>query len=334
MTCFKPMPAVRMDDGSVKFVERGAVHYSMELPCQQCIGCRLDRGRDWTIRGSNELVMHGGQALFVTATYDPNLPEFPAYGSLFYPHVQMFHRRLRRYFQEEIRAGKMDYRYMVSGEYGEKPMDLRIGERFARSYVAASERSEGVRGAPHFHMICFGLSLPDAVYYSKTQSGFAQYSSEILSSFWPHGRVLFCDVTPETIAYVAGYHVKKVVGRDAQDFYRKADVYTGEIVNVQPEMFRVSLKPAIGRTFLDRFGKSDVFAGGYAVLNGRKLPVPKYYLKVWDDLDAVAREEYSIDRLRFAQAHDGDSTPERLGVREVCAIARGKDAKQRRGSFR
>lgn len=331
MACLRPQPAVRLDNGDVKFVNRGAVHYEMELPCKQCIGCRADRARDWTVRGSNELVMHHGDALFVTATYDPELPGFPAYGSLFYEHVQTFHKSVRNHFRSEIKAGTVDYRYMVAGEYGDKPFDIDFGS--ARSYVPCADRSTGVRGAPHWHMICYDLKLPDLVFYSKSGSGHRQYSSKILDSFWPHGRILCSYVTPETIAYTAGYHVKKITGRDAADHYRKADVYTGEIVHVEPEMFRVSLRPAIGKSFLDKFGTSDVFNQGSSLLNGRLVPIPKYYLDIWDRVDAIAREEHAIDKLHFAQAHEADSTPERLAVREECAIARGRDAKQRRGNF-
>ena len=65
----------------------------MEIPCGQCIGCRLDRSREWAARISAEASLYD-QNCFITLTYAPeNLPEN---GSLVLEHFQLFMKRLRK----------------------------------------------------------------------------------------------------------------------------------------------------------------------------------------------------------------------------------------------
>ena len=145
------MPAVRFSDGSVKFVSRNkaGVEGTLELPCGQCIGCRLERSRQWAMRCLHEASLHDFNA-FITLTYsDSNLP--PG-GSLHYTDFQLFMKRLRK------RAG-MPVRFYCGGEYGE---------------------SGTVR--PHFHACLFGYDFPDKVFYKKTGSGERIYTSKLLES--------------------------------------------------------------------------------------------------------------------------------------------------------
>ena len=83
MPCFHPMPAVRMSDGSVKFVSRNkaGVEGTLELPCGQCIGCRLERSRQWAMRCLHEASLYDRNA-FITLTYDDS--NLPPGGSLSY----------------------------------------------------------------------------------------------------------------------------------------------------------------------------------------------------------------------------------------------------------
>ena len=89
------MPAVRMVDGSVKFISRNkrGVDGTLELPCGQCIGCRLERSRQWAVRCLHEASLHENNS-FITLTYDE--ASMPPGGSLCYRDFQLFMKRLRK----------------------------------------------------------------------------------------------------------------------------------------------------------------------------------------------------------------------------------------------
>ncbi|MEO5355656.1 MAG: hypothetical protein H7835_21005, partial [Magnetococcus sp. XQGC-1] len=90
----------------------------------QCVGCRLERSRQWAIRVMHEASQHEHNC-FITLTYnDDNLP---ANGSLNYRHFQNFMKRLRKYYVE------FTVRFYMCGEYG---------ENFAR---------------PHYHACIFAI---------------------------------------------------------------------------------------------------------------------------------------------------------------------------------
>ena len=119
------MPAVRMSDGSVKFVSRNkrGVEGTLELPCGQCIGCRLERSRQWAMRCLHEASLYDSNS-FITLTYDDS--NLPYGGSLNYEDFQKFMKRLRKRINSKVR-------FYMGGEYG----------------------SEGTM-RPHFHACLFG----------------------------------------------------------------------------------------------------------------------------------------------------------------------------------
>ena len=106
----------------------------VKVPCSQCIACRLNRARDWSIRIMHEVKMHNGKACFLTLTYNqenaPWVSDFQA--TLVKKDVQDFMKRLRK------RLEPAKIRYYLCGEYGEN------------------------YGRPHYHIIVFGLSVQDA----------------------------------------------------------------------------------------------------------------------------------------------------------------------------
>ena len=90
MACFHPLDAWRGDDGRIRFVDRGDGRY-LQLPCGQCVGCRLERSRQWAMRCMHEAQMHKDNA-FVTLTYDQD--HFKP--SLDYRDFQLFMKRARK----------------------------------------------------------------------------------------------------------------------------------------------------------------------------------------------------------------------------------------------
>lgn len=298
MPCFHPMPAVRMSDGSVRFVSRNkrGVDGSLELPCGQCIGCRLERSRQWAMRCLHEASLHESNS-FVTLTYDDS--NLPAGGSLNYADFVKFMKRLRK------RTGvKMSF--YCGGEYGEQ------------------------LSRPHYHACLFGFDFPDKVYYKKTGSGEKIYTSKLLESLWPFGLCSIGNVTFESAAYIARYCVQKVTGQLAESHYR---VLTddGEIINRVPEFNHMSLRPAVGKRWLEKF-KTDVYPRDYVIVNGVKTKPPKYYDVLFEREDSgvfselVAKRELDMSLLRLRDPDEFRDA--RLGVKEQVTLARSSMLKR------
>lgn len=284
MPCFHPMAAHKLSDGSVRFISKWGkgVEGSIMLPCGQCSGCRLERSRQWAVRCMHEAALHEGNA-FLTLTYnDENLPHG---NSLNYEHFQKFMKRLRRRIGPKIS-------FYMCGEYGDD-----------------TDR-------PHYHACIFGFDFPDKQYFRRTKSGEKIYTSQLLSDLWPYGMSSIGNVTFQSAAYIARYCMKKVNG-DAADFHYEFVTDDGEIVHRVPEFSHMSLKPAIGKRWLEKY-KTDVYPRGYVVVNGHKCKPPKFY-------DRFYRKESDIDyyemmALREFRAYPaylaGESSEERLYVRE------------------
>lgn len=115
MKCLCPLPM------------RNRVGDVVRVPCGQCIACRLNYGKLWSIRMMEEL-KHHDKACFATLTYDEEHLGYVCedYGSpvLVKSDLQKFWKRLRK---------ERSVRYFACGEYG---------DRFKR---------------PHYHAIIYGV---------------------------------------------------------------------------------------------------------------------------------------------------------------------------------
>lgn len=311
MACFHPMTAFRQEGGGISFRETKHSLGSILLPCGQCVGCRMKRAGEWSIRLFHEFRMSDQVACFATWTYDD--AHLPADGGLDYSHMQACFRSMRR-------AG-LELRHYTCGEYGSKP-----DHPFMNIFGDLS------LGRPHYHAIIFKQDFrSDRKLHSRSGAGCDVFTSERFSSFWDHGFCVLSDVSPQSIAYVSKHNFKKISGRDAPEYYSRVDALTGEFVYVKPEFSRMSLKPGIGAGWLERFGESDVFPHDNVVVDGRVLPVPKYYQKRFKELHPLQAEWQEYERFLVSQKHADDQTPERLAVREYCAERKIIDARKRRG---
>lgn len=156
----------------------------VEIPCGQCIGCRLERSRQWAIRCVHEASLYDDNC-FLTLTYDDE--HLPSDNSLNLKHFQDFLKRLRKRFGSGIR-------YFHCGEYGD------------------------LNNRPHYHAIIFNFDFADKVIF-KDSGEYKVYVSDSLSKLWPYGYSTIGDVTFESAAYVARYCLKKVTGKDAAEHY-------------------------------------------------------------------------------------------------------------------
>lgn len=284
MACFKPLKAFQCFDKSIVFTEarKHDIVRSLELPCGQCVGCRLERSRQWAIRCMHEASLYKDNC-FITLTYDEE--HLPDDYSLHYDDFQRFMKRLRKRYQ-----GKT-IRFYMAGEYGEN------------------------FGRPHFHACIFNLDFEDKYLWQKTDSGSKIYRSKILEELWPFGYSSIGEVNFQSAAYVARYIMKKVTGDMAEQHYEEVNFNTGEIVNRKPEFNKMSLKPGIGYKWYQKY-KDDVYPHDYVIVNGKKCKPPKFYDKKYADDYPYEFDQLQWEREKSAKAQIFDNTPERLLVKE------------------
>lgn len=283
MPCYHPIAAWQTDAGEVIFSERGSIRRSLQLPCGRCIGCRLSKARDWSIRCVHEAQLHPVSS-FVTLTYGSD--HFNP--SLDYTDFQLFMKRLRR------RLGPT--RFFACGEYGD------LNKR------------------PHFHALLFGQTFPDKkVIRKKPQT---LYRSDLLSSLWPAGHASFGNVTMQSAAYCASYTLKKVSGPASTEHYMRPDPATGELLWCQPEFAHMSLKPAIGRPWFDRFWREVYDGRDGVVVQGKQHAAPKYYDLLLKRNEPELRDALDFQRYVDSEAFIADCTPDRLAIREIVTTAR------------
>lgn len=92
MACFKPLTAYRQEHGEITFTDKKGGN-PLELPCGQCMGCKLERSRQWAMRCVHEASQHRDNC-FITLTYDAK--NLPPDGSLIKSDYQKFMKRLRK----------------------------------------------------------------------------------------------------------------------------------------------------------------------------------------------------------------------------------------------
>ena len=199
-------------------------------------------------------------------------------------------KRLRKHANANIR-------YYMGGEYG-----------------STTKR-------PHFHACIFGWDFSDRLYFKRTESGEIIYTSRTLERLWPYGFSSVGNVTFQSAAYIARYCIQKVTGKAAEQHYKRFDK-DGEY-QLTPEYNKMSLKPAIGKTWLEKY-KKDVYNHDHVIINGMECKPPKYYDKLLKKWDKERLEKLKEERELNATLHKSDNTPERLAAREQFQKARIK----------
>lgn len=273
MQCESPLRGFQSKAGApVSFGPPPGRAQVLELPCGQCVGCRLERSRQWAVRCMHEAQMHE-RSCFVTLTYKTVGP------SLVPRDLQLFLKRLRR------EVGPV--RFFACGEYGE------------------------LNSRPHYHACIFGYRFADLKYWKLSGSGSKIYTSETLDRIWSHGLCSVGDVTFESAAYVARYVMKLELGKDKGPKREILNVETGEIMERVHEFCRMSLKPGIGYTWLERFSR-DVYPHGCVIVNGVKAAPPKYYDKWYKALYPERFAALAARRVARADERFDDNSPRRL----------------------
>lgn len=292
MSCYHPLKAFWRDvsRSAITFdINKSATRISFGLPCGRCIGCRLEKARQWGLRCLHEAKMWPVNT-FVTLTYNDEF--LPPGGSLCLRDLQLFMKRLRKARE----PGRV--RFFAGGEYGEE------------------------NKRPHYHLLLFNCGFPDRVRWTENKRGEWLYVSAECSSLWSvdgrnMGHVSLGEVTFDSAVYCAKYALKKVNGDLAQDHYQVYDD-NGEIFDRVPEFAVMSRRPGIGRGYYDKYG-SEVLAHDNVIVAGKEVRPPRYY-DVRSGIIAPDTLEYNKrKRKRMAVLNRLDNTEDRLRVKERLA---------------
>lgn len=287
MPCYNPLQAYKTAAGEVVFYERSKydIVSALSLPCGQCIGCRLERSRQWAVRCMHEASLHENNC-FATLTYDD--AHLPVRGALDYPTFQKFMKRLRW-------EAKVPVRFYMCGEYGPE------------------------NGRPHYHACLFGWDFKDKKYWRTSDSGEKLFRSPMLERLWPLGNCELGAVTFQSAAYVARYCVQKVTGHAAKAHYARSDE-NGDY-SLPPEFNHMSLKPGIGANWLKQHGQYT-YTFDHVIVNGKETKPPKYYDRLFTRENPDQMEDIRFLREQDGRSRYEDNTPERLAVKEIVARSR------------
>lgn len=291
MPCYHPLQGYvskRVNENGkreIKFSRSaGFSDLAYTVPCGKCIGCRVDRSRAWALRCTHEAKMHSANC-FVTLTYsDDNLP---ADGGLVVSDLQKFFKRLRK-------AGYV-FRYYACGEYGDNTR------------------------RPHYHAILFGIDFSaDRRQHSKTSRGDIVYISDTLLKIWGLGHCLIGSFNYACAAYVARYCMKKSspVDGSPHSSYQRINLITGETVSVCPEFAVMSRRPGIGSSWYEKY-KCDAFPSDFLVVDGKKHPVPSFYLRRLEKENSATHKKVKLKRIVESKNNADNLTMVRLRVRET-----------------
>lgn len=314
MTCYSPQHGYRGRDGQFVSAKKDSPSQApMTVGCGKCVGCRNDRAQQWSTRIVHEASMYK-QNCFVTLTYsDENLPD--SY-SVNITEIQKFMKRLRKHISMEYNRNLKLY------QWGDTPKPKKP---ICRYFAVGEYGSKTLR--PHYHLIIFGYDFPDKVLWRVTDRSHRCYRSDLLEKAWPFGQSEIGNVTEQSAGYVARYTLKKVSGALAKDHYTRIHPLTGESVKVEPEFVTMSTHPGIGASWFRKY-EMDVFPSDFAIVNGKKKTVPRYYCNklrerygtsVPEKVQLIRKDDlYPIQqrRKKALKLDAPNRTPERLAVRE------------------
>lgn len=315
MPCYSPLEGYKSPSGGITFRRRESTGELCQVPCGQCIGCRLDKSRQWAIRCVHEAQMHDDNS-FITLTYNnENLPEDL---SLQLDHFPLFMKRLRRHYEPK------KIRFYHCGEYG-TDRDSH-GQPLPHPFIEGRD----ALGRPHYHALIFGLDFTDKTPFSE-RDGIITFTSDTLSKLWGKGFVTVGEVTLQSASYVARYVMKKINGDLALNYYKKINKQ-GEILTVLPERTTMSRRPGIGFPFWEKFAEDFILDDTVVIrtTNGSKTyKTPTYYLNLLEKDLPHLWADLKHERLTNYEKHYAfDNTPERLLVKQACTQARIKNLKR------
>lgn len=275
----------------------------VEVPCGNCILCRIARTREWSTRLQMENSCWN-ESVFLTLTYDDDHVPYTNCGRLTLrkKDLQLFFKRLRESLYRDLVASnpslpssvlrsRVKLKYFACGEYGDHTF------------------------RPHYHAIVFGVGP------SKLA---------LFQSLWPFGFVSVGGVSPESIRYVTGYVRKKLV---------KLSSSPDDCCLRSFPSFQIQSQ-GLGLAFYDNF--KDVIRKRCSVrIAGHNESIPRYFLKKDTGLKLaleLSQDKYNsrIHNLKDAQKvldHRYGGSVDVFAQRLVSSQFREKTEKAKNNTF-
>jgi hypothetical protein len=291
MPCYQPIEAFQDLESKLVYFKETPNTRPLTLPCGRCIGCRVAKAKEWAIRCSHEAQMHKENAFLTLTLSDENMPDD---GALDKRHLQLFFKRLRKNTGRNIR-------YYACGEYG------------------------GITGRAHYHVLLFGMDFhEDRKLWKQKPNGDRLYTSAFLEKIWGLGHAIIGNLTFGTAAYCARYTMKKKFG-EYGGRHVNVDPETGELTPVQEPFAVMSLRPAIGLTWLEKY-HADIYAErkGYVRLENKEYPIPRYYDKIYGEMNPDRMEYHKHQRYLNNEA----MTNHEIRAHELITRARTRKKEQ------
>lgn len=241
-----------------------------EIPCGNCISCRLDYSKDWANRCTLEASYHQFN-YFVTLTYDDDNIVKGSIGNatLEKDAISHFVRMLRQKFKRLGIACKI--KVFACGEYGTQTL------------------------RPHYHAILFDCPIPDLSVDFPDDEGHITHHfdsrhvpymySKILADLWNKGNILIAEANWNTNAYVSQYILKKQKGDNAKAY---------DELGILPPFVRMSKN--LGLNYFNENGRKMIVNPSLIVGREHKKPLisglPRYYKKKIKQLLPDCYEQY------------------------------------------
>lgn len=277
--------------------------YIQEIPCGQCINCRLRYSYNWAVRCMLEASLYE-RNYFITLTYnDLYLPkgDFLDYDgnvkgdSLVRKHVVDFIKRFREHCRKKY--NHTGIRFFYCGEYG---------SLFDR---------------PHYHLIAFNCPPIDLKFFKRSGTGYDIYNSSDVELTWgkkiygkdavlSYGYHSVQDVTFDSCAYTARYMLKKIKGLPLKTFTPENlaeynECYDEDLKLRSNAFCGMSNRPGLAKAYalnnLNTIYDTDevLFKDDFELHRARP---PRYFDKIFDD---VYPEEFAkLKEERAARHYD------------------------------
>lgn len=313
----------------------------LEVQCNQCIGCRLERSRQWAARCLMESKLYDHNC-FVTLTYsDEALKKLKNKGTLVKEDFKNFVKRLRQHvlrnrdFRKQCRKKfKKDFgkiRYYHCGEYGTICKTCGKSRIYCEKDGCGKGKFIPSLGRPHYHACFFNLDFPDKEIapIRRRKDEPILYVSKHLQKIWKYGYSTVGLVNFESAAYCARYITKKITGKEGWTdkkgvYHVSAKEHYGD---KEPEYTTMSRKPGLAREWYNQF-KGDVYPQDSVVLRGKLMKPPKYFDRCFADERPDDFVRLQQRRKEKAEKNADDNTPARLAVKEEIKMSQYKQLKR------
>jgi len=296
MACYHPEVAYRSREGRnpngkwpLVFNRRQGYHdMPVKIPCGKCVGCRIDKSRDWATRCVLE-ASDWDENCFITLTYAQTGKD------LVKRDFVLFMKKLRQEWSRGIA--------FIDHE-GKKQIYKGVGLRF---FHCGEYGSTGNR--PHHHSCLFNFDFPDKKIWS-IRDGVKLYHSEILDKIWGKGHTTVGEVTWKSAAYVARYVLKKINSTERE----------------VPEYITMSRRPGVGKKWLDKY-KDDVLKVDSIILREGRFRPPRYFDNKTLETHPIKMEQLKRNRIKKINENECTperlAVRERLKLRQIKQLKRG-----------